>query len=267
MNLKKQLLIANKILLPGLAYIRMLGLAILPTRSLIYQSRAHPFDRIKNAMKSIYGGQPLVVVEVGANRGGVAKYILENLTIKNFYGLEPIPNLYRALIEKFKNYPNAKFFNIGLGDGEGVGHLYVTKHDGFSSEYMPLKQEINISGQTVSSNPFDVIEQIKFTKTTGKLFAEQNSLQFINLLSLNTQGSELKILSGFDDLLISGMVGCIAIEVDMSNRYEQSFGLTDVQVFMESKGYTLYEITNIKNIYPSGFNRLDLLYVHSKIAV
>lgn len=199
--------------------------------------------------------------------GGVTKYALENLIIKKFIGVEPISELCENLKHEFSKYKNTEFLNLGLGRKDGIGHLYITERNEFSSEYRPLKQKQISSDEHSKISFFYIKSEIQFAKITGERFIENQGLRFINLLSLNTQGSELEILSGFGSSLENGVIGCISIEVDMSKRYERSFGLTEVQTFMESKNFFLYEIANIKNLQPVGFNRLDLLYVHANFSI
>ena len=87
---------------------------------------------------------------------------------------EPIPNLYKNLVEKFKNYDKIKVYNFGISDKEKEIEISLL-NDG-SSFY--LESENKVSAK--------VISLIKFLK--------ENQLGRIDLIKINIEGDEFPLL-------------------------------------------------------------------------
>ena len=99
----------------------------------------------------------------------------------------------------------------------------------------------------------------------GDDFVEQTNIDTIEVLSLNTQGTEMEVLEGLVKTFGKGKIKSIMIEVDFSSRYGSEYGLLEVERFMRAHQFELFDINLIKNILPIGIRMVDLFYVNKSI--
>jgi FkbM family methyltransferase len=114
-----------------------------------------------------------IVLDLGGYEGTWTQKIFDKYQC-NIYVFEPIPNLYKNLVEKFKNYDKIKVYNFGISDKEKEIEISLL-NDG-SSFY--LESENKVSAK--------VISLIKFLK--------ENQLGSIDLIKINIEGDEFPLL-------------------------------------------------------------------------
>ena len=92
-----------------------------------------------------------------------------------------------------------------------------------------------------------------------------NNIIEIDLLSLNTQGSEFSILKGLRQSLKSGKIKSILLENDLDNRYiGASDDFVEQQVLLKECGFRLFDIVLIREFLKekAGIRRIYPFYVH-----
>ena len=115
------------------------------------------------------------------------------------------------------------------------------------------------------NNILEVEYKIMVDIIKGDDFVEQTNIDTIEVLSLNTQGTEMEVLEGLVKTFGKGKIKSIMIEVDFSSRYGSEYGLLEVERFMREHQFELFDINLIKNILPIGIRMVDLFYVHKSI--
>ncbi|MDA7676983.1 FkbM family methyltransferase [bacterium] len=217
-------------------------------------------------MKHLFG-ERLVAVDIGCNTGAVLENINSNFCESVLYGIEPNKSLIPLLKEKFGK--RATIFNIGLGSRCSEGALNITSNSHLSSELEPndnYRRPDTIYRET--NSPLKLESRQGFVKITGDSFMKENSIDGIDYLSINTQGTELEILRGFSDALKHHNIKTIQIEVDFTQRYlSRQYSLADVARFMEDFDYKLLDILQIKNGKSVGVDLMQLLYVCSSVDI
>ena len=130
----------------------------------------------------------MVIMDVGAHIGTftllTSKIVGEKCKI---IAIEPEPQNYKQLIENIKlnNFLNVNPLNIALGDYNGFGKLYIS----YSSQcHSLLIKEDKISSIEVP------------LKTLDNLLEELN-LKKIDIIKIDTEGSELSVLKGAEKTL------------------------------------------------------------------
>jgi FkbM family methyltransferase len=140
---------------------------------------------IINEVKNVYlkPSKDNVVIDVGAHYGFYTLYASRLVGANGLIiALEPASENYKRLTANLElnKIKNVKAFNIGLADFEGKAKLYLSKRDGCEHsiiiqmsedfEYVPVKTLDNF------------VCDLRLTK--------------INLIKLDTEGAELRILMG-----------------------------------------------------------------------
>jgi len=119
-----------------------------------------------------------IVLDLGGYEGTWTQKIFDRYQC-NIYVFEPIPNLYKNLVEKFKNNDKIKIFNFGISDQDKEIEISLL-NDG-SSFY------INSENKVLAK----VISIIRFLN--------ENKLDDIDLIKINIEGDEFPVLKTLID--------------------------------------------------------------------
>lgn len=174
----------------------------------------------------------LTLIDVGA-RGEVQsiwKPLMSNLKI---IGFEPDEEEFKNLV--FKN-PKNKYFNIALSDKNEAQKLFITNDPSCSSLYKPNFDYIKI---------FEPINWVsKKIVSTVDLKCERLDLLYsdeVDYIKIDTQGSELKILMGAEEILVNQhpIVSC---ETWCSEIYENAPNFNQIINYMDSLGYEIFDM-------------------------
>ncbi len=197
----------------------------------------------------------VIYVDGGAHDGQMAKRFLQRFPSLQAHAFEPNADLFPRL-------------KSNLADVAGTCHQLA-----LSSQTQTLKMFINDSPMTSSVLPrnenseryFDAVTRIKEVRelkaTSLDDWFDSSGLDRVDILKLDLQGYELEALRGADRLLRRG-VSCIYAEVNFVPFYEGSATFGEIDVFMRSRGYKLFNLYNVCTHLPGGhIGSGDALYV------
>src|SRR5262249_47535508 len=78
-------------------------------------------------LAEMFGGKPAVVIKVGANDGlqgdPIAELIRQN-SIWDVLFIEPLPHIFRRLIENYQGSPQYRFENVAISWKRGARRMY-----------------------------------------------------------------------------------------------------------------------------------------------
>ena len=142
---------------------------------------------------------------------------------------------------KLKNKINEKYLNYCLGDGTEKT-LYITRYPGCTSLYEPNSEIINLFTNigTDEGGNFRVIEEKKIK--THKL-QEIKEINKVDVVKIDTQGSELDILKNFEKKIKKVLI--IESEVEFIELYKNQPLFSDIQNFLSKNGFTLHKLIDI----------------------
>lgn len=89
-----------------------------------------------------------------------------------------------------------------------------------------------------------------------------NNLKFIDLLKIDTQGYEDKVLNGSREILSSNKISFIQIEFIMGNQYENRLNIIDYENYLIKNNFRLYGINQKGDLLTKSDMCLDLLYAN-----
>lgn len=189
------------------------------------------------------GGAPLgVAFDVGAHRGETTRKILEAFPGALVHSFEPLPESFAALAAATAGTA-ARAVNAAMSDTPGT----LTLARGNS---------------TLTTSVYGSGERLEVAATTVDRYAEEQGLEHIGLLKIDTEGHEQAVLRGAAGLLGEGRVSYLLCECDFTPRPEQPHGaFADLHASLEPLGYRVVSFYSgvVDNL---GWIWGDVLYRH-----
>ena len=166
--------------------------------------------------KCLSSVETATVVDVGANVGDYSSMVLQSKRNARVYAFEPHPETFRRLGDRLSS--NSNFVATNAACGSGPGKLMLYDHVGGSgtghASLLPGVIE-RIHGDKSNQHEVDV--------TTLDRFAADNAISRIDLLKIDTEGTELEVLKGANQLLREGRIRAIQFEFNEMNIVSKVF--------------------------------------------
>ena len=192
---------------------------------------------------------PFVVIDVGA-RDGIIRLPSLRPYIRAF-GFEPDPEECARLNTRpdlTAAFAECNFFPVALAGKEGRVRLNIGRNPNTSSTLEPNLQLLDplvfageafpIEAGRPLAPDFEVVDTFECDAITLDRFVDDQKLSDVDLLKLDTQGSELEIIEG-GARVIENTVLCVSVEVEFVEVYRGQPLFRDIDRRMSGLGYTL----------------------------
>lgn len=155
------------------------------------------------------------IFDIGANIGQYAEKVKEINPTSKIYSFEPHPVTYNRLQMSAQQY-NYNTFQIALGEKNGTILFYDYK-DNTGSEHASVYKEVieEIHGKISS--------QIFVPMMTLDLFCGEHAIENIDLLKIDVEGNELRVLEGAQNLINQNKISVIVFEFNEMNLISRVF--------------------------------------------
>jgi len=179
-----------------------------------------------------------VIFDVGAN---ICHTIDKYLVINNkviIHGFEPTPKLFTALKEKYKSYSSIRLSSFAVSNKAGVEMLNLNK----SLDTNSLMNSVKLG---VSSDSLcETLNTVEVKLNTIDNYCLVNNIPNIDLIKIDVQGYELRVLKGASKMLSNSAIGCVFIELYFKEQYEDQPLFAEIYSFLVSHGFLLRDIYN-----------------------
>ena len=209
-----------------------------------------------------------VILDVGGNKGqSIERFIkiFDNPTIHSF---EPIKKEYDYMIKKFKGKNNIILNNFAIGEKKCIKEFNVTAKTGNSSfnniqkdtKWLKARsKEYNISEENY------IVKKEKISIETLDDYIKKQNLKRIDLLKIDTQGYEDKVLEGAVDNLKNQKVGAVITEIMFDNVYSRYLSFSDIEKHLLPNNFRMVGIDLANNNLFSGLVFFaDVYYLNKK---
>lgn len=204
----------------------------------------------KNAFRSQkkWIPQAKIIIDAGANRGEVTAMYTQLYPEAAIHCFEPFPDFREPFLQRHGKNGNVHWINKALSDADGCSDYFVNRSVDTNSLLEPVV--IGATSDKACAN----LEKTEVVTETLDAYCRRANIAAIDILKMDTQGSELAILQGAKELLSEQKISLIYTETYFQVQYREQPLFYDIANFLKPFGYFL------EDIYDPYYNQQFLLW-------
>ena len=196
----------------------------------------------------------LMIFDVGANEGQTANAFHRDFPEATLHSFEPSPGTFQILKKNTSHLSQVTCWNVALGNEQGSSLFFEHTHSDMSS-FLPLGEQGwgEMKGQTLVE------------VTTVDQFCLDHKISHIDVLKSDTQGFDLEVFKGAQNMLRNGAIAMVYFEVNFSELYKGAPSHDKLFDYLSQYGYkleSLYKVYHMK-----GAIWTDALFVHESCRI
>ena len=207
----------------------------------LFKSKSSEPENAFKAQKYFFKNTPrMVIFDIGAYIGEVTsiyKKIFPNSIIHCF---EPFPDSFQKL-KRLCTDSSVTAYQIAMSDQQGKAVLNINT-DLSCNSLLPRPD----GGFRYYVKDSENTGQIEVPTATLDSFCEKTKISTIDILKIDVEGAELKVLTGASGLLSNQAVKLIYTEVMFIAHYRQGCLFHEVANFLSNYNYSLFNLYNLK---------------------
>lgn len=198
----------------------------------IYRVLPHGVDVFHDIATSLPAFDATTVFDVGANMGQSARLYLNKFPRAHVYCFEPVATTFSELENRLGENSRISCHRLALGASMRLGQMVL---QGTSDRHFLLRDPKGISELVaVPVEPVAV--------TTVDEFCLQHHVDRIGYLKIDTEGSDLDVLRGAEEMLESQSIDFLQVEAGMNPLNNFHVSLEKIKAYLENRRYYLFGI-------------------------
>ncbi len=198
--------------------------------------------KINFFLKKIFGNEIQILIDVGSHKGEYIDNILNHFKFKKLYSFEPNPKIFNILTKKLKNHQDIEIFNYGVGDKNKTEILNENLESSSTSINKLNNKSKYFKKKYFLLNPFrtrKISVPVKIDVITLENFLINRKIKFVDLLKIDTEGYEFKVLIGLGNFIKN--VRFIHFEHHFDDMIIKNYNLSEI--------HNLLKVNNFKKIF------------------
>lgn len=196
----------------------------------VYRTLPRGIEFFKDLSISLPEYKLETVFDVGAHIGESAYLFLKKFPEARLFCFEPATANFKRLQKLVKGFKNVECIKIALGPEIKTGWISINgRHDMFH-----LIDETNVKGENLNS----LVEQVAITTIDN--FCNENKIDKISYLKIDTEGEDLEVLKGAKSFLSEQKIDFIQVEASMNPMNKHHITFEAFKEFLESYNYFLF---------------------------
>ena len=184
------------------------------------------------------------------------------------HAFEPDTENFEYLRKFCEKLENTTINNVGVSESNGELVLYRNAKSSTSS-FSPLNKssdwvKLRCAERGISSDKFTE-QEYKVDVIDLDSYVRKKHITRIDLLKIDTQTHEDKVLDGCKNTLKKGIIKVIEIEVIVGDVYTRSLNISDIEMRLLKFGYKFYGINRAGNLLNAPWVDFDMIYVHNTL--
>lgn len=202
---------------------------------------------------------PRMVFDIGAHHGKATAEYLDVWKSAVIHSVEPFSESFEILQTRFAKNPLISCHQIALGDSERDGPLLIRS----GSVNNSLKDyEESFAGEALLG-----AEQVTIRTLTS--LCQDLGIQHIDFLKVDTEGADLEVLMGAEQMLARRAIGVIQVEVGVDPDNHKHVPLEACKPKVEEFGYRLFGIYEQVRDFPHGrwhLRRCNAVFISNELS-
>lgn len=216
----------------------VLGLAVRPALGL---------DFLADARKLLGATAGLTLFDAGANVGQTLEDMRKLFRQPRVYSFEPSPTTFAELSRRFGGKAGVTLENLALGDAPGelpfhANAAWSVNDSLLAPTFAGERKAVTVSVETVDA------------------YCNRSGIAQIDLLKIDTQGYDLRVLQGAAGMLAAGKIRLFSAEANLTPMYEGQPAPSELFALAERFGYRL------AGVYPGDYWGDRLAYFNALFA-
>jgi len=208
------------------------------------------------------------IFDIGANKGQSIERFRKIFPNSIIHSFEPNKAEFEIINKKYQNDKKIIINNIAIGDKIEKKNFFITALSGTSSF-----NKLNLNTQWIKKRSSQYNTSIEgYTKKVVEVdvltldqYCKNNSIDNIDIVKIDTQGYEDKILGGSSEILEKNIVKMIELEVMFDDVYEIHLSFSDIEKYLLPYNFRFSAITTANNNLFEGLVFFaDVIYINTK---
>lgn len=193
----------------------------------------HPPTQLENCFDALarLGFKPKCLVDVGANHGNWTRTALRYFPDSEVVMVEPQEWLRADVEDLLQANARLHWVTAGASNQQGTLRLTLAERDD-SSNFLVSEEDAVARG----------LRQVEVPVTTVKALVEKLTLPAPDIIKIDAEGLDLKVLEGCGSLL--GSTDLFFVEASLLPKAKDN-AFVEVVDFMKRRGYALFDVTDL----------------------
>mgnify|MGYP006182970143 CR=1 FL=1 len=227
------------------------------------------YPRLSNYYRKNVEVKKPVIFDVGANKGQTTSFFLKLFPEATIFAFEPNPRLYQVLKKKFGHLENVKLINKGVSNQSGMLLLKETVTDetstfeelNYDSDYLKMKAKVlGVKPEEVVAASYEV------DVITLNAFIKEEALDFIDVLKIDTEGFEINVLKGAEQMLQSSRISFVYCETGFQQSNQRNTYFPTLTEYLAQRNYFFFGLYQMDyHDWKRGNGLGNALYIHKTV--
>lgn len=209
--------------------------------------------------RRILGPDVSVVFEVGAFDGRDCLTYADLFRRAKIHAFEPVPESFEKVRSKAQVCDRITPYNCALADYSGSATFHLSNWIDASSLLRPVRTGSSFDAYQESKKsitvPVDTLDEV----------CSRGGISQIDLLKMDAQGAELKILSGATRMLSESRVRMVFTEVHFLQSYDGAARFDQLMNRLVESGFRFHSFYGLNHNHRGQTTWGDALFVHDKV--
>ena len=200
-----------------------------------------PFYHFRNFLNN---NKKPVIFDVGAYVGDTVDLFKSSFNESCIHAFEPFEKSFHSLNNRFGKTEGIFLNNIALSDfSREKIQMYITKNKGSSSLLKPEKD----ANTLWENDPLSIETELKVKTETIDQYCQKNGIEKIDLLKIDVQGNEIKVLKGAEHMLAKNKIKLIFTEISVAPNYEGQSDIDELIRLLKINKYKIFNFFKMKH--------------------
>jgi len=214
------------------------------------------FSDAFKAQRQLIKNQAPIIIDVGAFDGRSARLYKKYFSDAIIYSFEPFPPSF-AILQNNKVDNQHTLYPFAVADNNGKSNLHVNRYAATNSLLESSSYGLQVSPEQTTQYVIEIEQR------TLDSFCKENNLIAIDILKIDVQGGELKVLQGARDLLENKKITLIYFEVEFRELYKEQPMFDNLSMFLRSLGYHFFAFYNSSYLRNGQMIAADAIFIRS----